>query len=80
MNKGHRAQQRKCTNHFLEEGHRLTDEKGQTLAVLTNGVFHRWEAGSWRSKSERAMTDGLKMFKLARKIWLFGIRRAGEGA
>lgn len=39
-----------CTNRFLEEGYKLTDNSGQTIAVLVDGEFKRWAAGSWSSK------------------------------
>lgn len=59
----------KCTNRFLEEGYKLTDDTGQTIAVLVNGEFRRWEAGSWRSRFDRLFGGrrGLRALESARK-------------
>lgn len=41
---------RKCTNSFLPDGYKLTDDTGNTIAVLENGEFRLWQAGSWNRK------------------------------
>jgi len=62
---------RRCTNRYLEEEYRLTDESGQTIAVMIDGEFKRWEAGSWRSKFDvvgrTLKRRGLRTFEAARK-------------
>ena len=58
----------KCTNPYLPEGYRITDQTGADIAVLDEtGHFILWRAGDWRPKSLRKMTRGLKTFNAARK-------------
>jgi hypothetical protein len=41
------------TNNFLPIGYILTDDNGNTIAVLgEDRCFHLWEAGSWRAKQD----------------------------
>lgn len=80
----------KCTNRFLSEGYKLIDpDTGNTIAVLINGEFKKWEAGNkWRSKEERIVIEepllkkgqGLvaipKTFKTALKDYLLNLKKS----
>lgn len=59
---------RECTAaKYLPEGYKLEDAKRGTIAVVIDGRFVRWAAGTWQPKRVRLKFKKLKTARAARK-------------